>query len=276
MACISVSHPSKLYVTDDYILTHNTTVALNWLDYLAQKGLNTFMLCLEMPAKNLVRKWISYRTQTDDTPGASKFTKETVNQGMGLALELQGDILFGFCRVGKADEVFDLIRETVRRYGVKVVCFDNLQFLVRSMEHSAQETANMSKKFKELAMELGILILLIVQPNRVREGEIVAARNANGSSAIEKDVDAMIALHRNRVGQIKQKDFNGFMDCDANFEPQMLCRVDLSRYAPGGIATLMMDGGTSTVREFSTVDHSNIVEPTGPFELSREEGIKSI
>ena len=86
----------------------------------------------------------------------------------------------------------------MRRYGVKIVCFDNLQLLVRSIEHSAQETSKITKMFKEICIELNIVVLLIVQPNRVREGQIIAARNAMGSSAIEKDVDSFIGLHRNR------------------------------------------------------------------------------
>lgn len=227
-----------------------TTFALNWLDYFVEQGIPSMMFCLEMPQKNLVRKWLSYKTQTDDTPGKSKFSKQTVIDGLELAKKMPADLLFAFSRVHKEEEVFELIRQAVRRYGVKVVCFDNLQFLVRSIEHSAQQASVISKRFKELAMELNILILLIIQPNRVREGEIVAARNANFSSAIEKDVDAMLALHRNRKAHIKADQFQGYLESEENFEPQMLVRVDLSRYAAGGVCTLWMAGEVSTVREF--------------------------
>lgn len=263
--CITVSHSSKLYVTDDFIVTHNTTMALNWLDYYARLRLvktanlpaevATFpclMFCQEMHPKRLVRKWMSLVTQTDDTPGKSQITKETVQMAKEIALSMPSDFLFGYTKVTRHEEVFDTIRQAVRRYGVKVVCFDNLQLLVRSIEHSAQETSRLTKDFKQLAMDLNIVILLIIQPNRVKDGEIVAARNAHGSSAIEKDVDAMIALHRNRKAKVKQEDFEAmkFMEADENFEPQLLVRVDLSRYAPGGVTTLWFDGATSTVREF--------------------------
>jgi twinkle protein len=235
-----------------------TTLALNWLEHYAALGMNTFMFCLEMPPKRLARKWVSHITNTNDTPGHSNMTVQTVREAKVIAGNREGDILFGYCRANKRQEVFEIIRQTVRRYGVKVVCFDNLQFLCRSIDHSAQEMGVISKEFKELATELNILILLIVQPNRVREGEIVAARNASGSSAIEKDVDAMIALHRNRIGKIKADDFQNYMEVDDNFEPQMLVRVDLSRYAPGGVVTLWMDGATSTVREFTEQEFNNV------------------
>jgi replicative DNA helicase/5S rRNA maturation endonuclease (ribonuclease M5) len=232
-----------------------TTMALNWLDYYArlrEKSIPCMMFCQEMHPKRLVRKWMSLVTQTDDTPGRSKITKETVQMAKEIALSMPSDFLFGYTKVTRSEEVLDTIRQAVRRYGVKVVCFDNLQLLVRSIEHSAQETSRLTKDFKQLAMDLNIVIILIIQPNRVKDGEIVAARNAHGSSAIEKDVDAMIALHRNRKAKVKQEDFEAmkFLETDENFDPQLLVRVDLSRYAPGGVTTLWFDGATSTVREF--------------------------
>lgn len=227
-----------------------TTMAMNWLSYYAvEHGLNGLLYCLEMTQKALVRKWVSHVTGTDD----DKITKETVQKALQIAESIPGELLFGFSR-SDPKEVMETIRQAVRRYGVKVVVFDNLQFLVRSLDHATQETGNLSKQFHDLATELGILLILVVQPNRVREGEIVSARNAMNSSAIEKDVDAMIALHRNRVAKIKQEDFKGYLEADENFEPQLLCRVDLSRYAPGGVCTLWMDGAKSTVREFQDQD----------------------
>jgi KaiC/GvpD/RAD55 family RecA-like ATPase/5S rRNA maturation endonuclease (ribonuclease M5) len=231
-----------------------TTMALNWLDYYATLGINSLMLCLEMPQKALVRKWVTHKMGVDD----DKLIKENVQDALQVAKTMNGDLLFGFTRAGKVDEVFDIIRQAVRRYGVKVVAFDNLQFLIRSIDHATQETSRVSKMFKELAMELNILVLLVVQPHRVREGEIVSARNANGSSAIEKDVDAMIALHRKRVAQIKADDFNGYLEADENFEPQLLVRVDLSRYASGGVCTLFIDGKKSTIREMGMDDRAVI------------------
>ncbi len=245
-----------------------TTMAMNWLDHYAVNGISGLNICLEMPQKALVRKWVSFKCQLDD----NQLRKEHVQQALDAAKAYPADLLFGYTRVSKADDAFDLIRQAVRRYGVKVVVFDNLQFLARSIEHNAQEMSRYSKMFKELAMELNILILLIVQPNRVREGEIVSARNSNGSSAIEKDVDAMIALHRNRIGKVREGDFNGFLETEENFSPEMLVRVDLSRYAPGGVCTLLMDGAKSTVRTLRPDDFAKVkVEKQTTLTLPTEE-----
>lgn len=232
-----------------------TTFGLDWAEWHTRTYDEPGMIfCLEMPAKRVVRKWVSHVTQTDDTPGASYLTADTVDAAITLAGERQGDLVFGYTRVNRAQEVFDTIRQAVRRYGIKFLVFDNLQLLVRSIEHQAQETAKYAKMFKELAMELGIIILLIIQPHRVPEGQIVSARNALGSSEIEKAVDAMVCLHRNRQSKLRADDFRGQIETDDNFDPFLLVRVDLARYAPGGLCTLFFNGATSTVRELGDVE----------------------
>jgi 5S rRNA maturation endonuclease (ribonuclease M5)/KaiC/GvpD/RAD55 family RecA-like ATPase len=227
-----------------------TTWCMNELDYLVRTYSRAgLMFCQEMQPKRLVSKWISYITDTPD----DKLKVENVDAALSNAADMKADLLWGYTKSSKFSEIADTIRQAVRRYGVKFVCFDNLQMLCRSVDHSAQETSIITKQFKSLAMELQIVILLIVQPNRVREGEIVAARNASGSSAIEKDVDTMICLHRNREGKIKQEDFDssgGYFKGAENFQPQMLVRVDLARYASGGQDTLWMDGARSKIVSF--------------------------
>lgn len=227
-----------------------TTMALNICQYYASKGIVPFMFCQEMPPKRMVRKWVSHVTGTDDSPGKSQITPEVVDKALEVALAMPGDILFGFTSSNKADDIFDTVRQTVRRYGVKVVVFDNLQMMVATLDTAAQETSKITKGWKKLAMELDVLIILIIQPKRVADGMIISSRDAMGSSAIEKDVDFMICLHRNRVlSRLREEDFKGVMDTEDTFEPELLVKVDLGRYCAGGSCTLYMDGATSTVRE---------------------------
>ncbi len=233
-----------------------TTMGLDWCQWSAERGTGAMLYCLEMLPVRLVRKWVSHVTQTDDTPGASGITPQTVQTAMTIASQMPADLLFGYSKSRKPDDVFETIRQAVRRYGIKLVCLDNLQLLIHGIKETAQETSKVMKQVKALAMELKILILLIIQPNRVAEGQIVAARNAIGSSAIEKDCDSMLCLHRNRVAQIRAADFHGFLEADDNFEPQLLVRVDLSRYSAGGTCTLYVDGAKSTVRELTKDDMS--------------------
>ena len=76
-------------------------------------------------------------------------------------------------------------------------------------------------------------------------------------AAIEKDVDAMICLHRNRIGVIKASEFQGYVEEKENFGPYVLARVDLSRYSSGGSTTLFMEGSMSYVREMKPDEASS-------------------
>lgn len=226
-----------------------TTFAMNWVDYfVGVKNIDSMILCFEMTQERLARKWASYVTKTPDSPTGSQFTRETIQLARTIITNRTADLVLGYCSAQKTEEVFDLIRQAVRRYGIKVLVLDNLHLMIRSIQHQTQEISVLTKRIKDLAIELGILVLLVIQPKRVEKDEIVAARHASGSAAIEKDVDAMICLHRNRDGIIKASEFQGAIEQDQNFLPYMLVRVDLSRYSPGGVITLYMDGATSTVR----------------------------
>jgi replicative DNA helicase len=233
-----------------------TTLLLNWLDFYAAQGHSCFLYCLEMSNARMGRKWVSMVTQTDDSPGNSQITVDTVRAAKGFARERDGELLFGSGRVNKAEDAFETVRQVVRRYGCKFVGFDNIQMLcdltLTNQNARTIHLSQISKKWKELAMELGIVLFRIIQPNKVREGEIVSNRNVDGSSQVEKDCDAMIAAHRNKKMQMKKSDTEAipFVDEVSAFEPTLYLNVCLARYAPGGITTLKFDGATSTVREF--------------------------
>lgn len=227
-----------------------TTWALNVLDFLNREyGESTLMFCQEMQPQRMVRKWISLVTGVED----GRITEDVLNSALNVAAVRDGDMLFGYTKQATRKDVLETIRQAVRRYGVKFVCFDNLQLICRSLDHAAQEISATTKEFKSLAMELGVVLFLIMQPHQMKEGEIVSARNTYGSSAPGKDVDAMICLHRSRVASISAADFadNPMLDVNESFSPEMLTRIDLSRYSAGGVVTLMFDGATSKVSEIT-------------------------
>jgi archaellum biogenesis ATPase FlaH/5S rRNA maturation endonuclease (ribonuclease M5) len=233
-----------------------SSLSLNWLEYLVNQGHSGLFYCLEMTASRLARKWVSHVMQVPDSmdDDTKRIKIEDIRAAMDMAAKREADMLFGFTNVpNPKDEVFDVIRQAVRRYGIKVVVFDNLQMLSRSEANATAELNILSKKFKALAMELDILLILIVQPNRVGDNVIVSSRNVAGSSAVEKDVDTMICLHRARIGVMSKSDqaTMGGVEVAENFAPEMLVRVDLSRYAAGGTCNLWFDGETSTVSEMS-------------------------
>lgn len=63
--CISVSHPSHLYVTDGYVLTHNTWVILCCLLAAAMSGRKVFMATTEMSPKAIGNRFYSMLAGVD-------------------------------------------------------------------------------------------------------------------------------------------------------------------------------------------------------------------
>lgn len=249
-----------------------TTYALNEFDHInATYGDSTLMFCLEMTQVRMARKWVSYVTQTDDSPPKSnddaiqKKTEwlEAIKKAKEIAVNRKGHLLFGYAKVESVEQVMDIIRQSVRRYGVKFIVFDNIQLLadltLKGHSNRTVHLSQISKRFKALATELGIVIMRIIQPNRVGNGEIVKASNADGASQIEKDCDTMIVFHRKRIMDMKENQMEGFMDVEGGYEPQMYFNVDLSRYAPGGKGYLYIDGAKSTVREMGD---NELTKPT--------------
>src|SRR5690606_23739458 len=57
--CIAVSHPSRLYITDDYVMTHNTSLALNMAEHVAvDQGLPVAVFSMEMGATQLAMRLV--------------------------------------------------------------------------------------------------------------------------------------------------------------------------------------------------------------------------
>jgi replicative DNA helicase len=77
--CISVSHPSHLYITDDYIVTHNTFQMLYIAIYNWLKGHNVLFVSMEMTLLPLAQRIVAMYAHTNITqlkkPGYSNLPK---------------------------------------------------------------------------------------------------------------------------------------------------------------------------------------------------------
>ena len=58
--CISVSHPTRLYITDNDVVTHNTAFALNIAEYVAvDVGLPVAVFSMEMGGTQLAMRMLA-------------------------------------------------------------------------------------------------------------------------------------------------------------------------------------------------------------------------
>ena len=147
-------------------------------------------------------------------------------------------------------QLFRIFELAKRRYGIEFLVFDNLQYLVRNLEHTPQEIAYISRQFKLLAMRMNMQVMVISQPRQMKKGELMTASHMKGSSAMEADADTVLICHRKDLSEVKIQSHEKLED-DQLQSPFFKIVVDRSRYARGGFTTLYYDGPRCSFREMT-------------------------
>lgn len=220
--------------------TGKTTLALNIATYNAKRGHPVLVYCLEMRPERLAKKVIE---------SEGRITKENFTRELALYTAeklVDAPLYFGYNYKNiEADIVFQTMRTATRRYGLKLIVFDNLHYLVRSLAHTSAEVGIITRKFKLLAEELQLPIILIAQPRKVEDGTVMTMNDLKDSSSIGADSDQVIILLRKKT----KPSLTDGHEQSASFEPQTLVRVDASRYTAGGDTLLMCMGKYSLFTE---------------------------
>lgn len=243
-----------------------TTFGINLMEHMIDTyNEDGVIICLEMPVVRLARKWVSHVTGTPDPQGlegeaavrALEEMKLAVRMARAKATNRDSKLYFCYPQITNVDDVYTLIRECIRRYGVKWVMLDNIQLLCdrtlgKNMGYRTIHLSQISKTLAGIAKDNNVQVIRILQPHRIREGAMITTDDVDGASQIAKDCDCMITLHRARKGQLSAADVEsmGYVESSSAFEPKMTVTVGLSRYTSGGYTTLDYDGPTSTVTEF--------------------------
>jgi replicative DNA helicase len=139
------------------------------------------------------------------------------------------------------------LKAAIRRYGLRLLCFDHLHFLVRSIANQTQEVSLAVQAFKLLAEEMEIPIILIVQPRKTDLDKPMTAADLKDSSSIHSDADYIIIMHRNRLASCK---VDPDMETkDKSLDPVTLIRFEKARYGRGGECLLYFHGEYSRFDE---------------------------
>lgn len=227
-----------------------TTVALNLCyDFAYFKKIPSLLFCLEMPPERLSAKLIcrhrltAHKDVSLDDIYLTRADFLDPNNG-------DTQLYFGYTadpNYLNVDAMFKVFELAVRKYGIEFLVFDNLQFLSRSVTHTAQEIAMISRQFKVMAMNFNIRIMVIVQPKRISEDEIMTSVHMKDSSAMEADADCVLICHRRSFAKdIYTKDK---VDDEALLSPIVTLTVDRTRYAQGGFTRMFLEGAKSYIRE---------------------------
>lgn len=135
----------------------------------------------------------------------------------------------------------EILRESIKRYGLQMLAFDHLHFLCRSLTNQVQEIGLAVQAFKLLAEEMEIPIILVAQPRKVDLSKPMTAEDLKDSSSIHSDADGIIILHRKRI--------TGEGLATVSLDPITMVRYEKTRYGRGGECLLHFHGEFSKFEE---------------------------
>jgi len=136
-----------------------TTFSQQIAIYMALNGYPVLFYCLEMRAERLMRKVIECQYRSEN------ITPELIQKAESELSNLP--LYFGHSfKKQKIEDVLKLIREAIQRYDLKLVVFDNIHFLIRSVSNVNEELGQAVQGFKLLAEEMEIPIIAIAQPRK--------------------------------------------------------------------------------------------------------------
>jgi replicative DNA helicase len=205
--CISVSHPSKLYITDQDVVTHNTALAINIAEHVAlNEGLPVAVFSMEMGASQLAVRIVGSIGRIDQTHLRTGALTDEEWPRLTEAIEKLRNISLHI------DETPGLtvseLRANARRLakqcgklGLIVVDYLQLMSVSSSMSEENRATAvgEISRGLKMLAKELQCPVIALSQLSRgveSRTDKRPMMSDLRESGAIEQDADIIMFIYR--------------------------------------------------------------------------------
>ena len=217
--CIAVSHPSQLYVTDGYTVTHNTSFMMNIAESIAipakdgqprppaQRLYSVGVFSLEMSKEQIGLRILS---------SESGVSNHLIRGGM-LSDRNWRDLAEASSRLAKARIFIDdtpgidvmEMRAKARRLkmeaGLDIVMVDYLQLMSvkGKIESRNQEISQISRGLKAIAKELQVPLVSLSQLSRRPEQRTGDHRpqlaDLRESGSIEQDADVVCFIYRDEV-----------------------------------------------------------------------------
>jgi replicative DNA helicase len=207
--CISVSHPSHLYVTDEYVVTHNTSLALNIAEHVGlELKLPVLIFSMEMGGAQLATRLLGSVGKVDAQKLRTGRLDPSDWDRLGTALGKlnEAPILIDETAALNPLELRSRARRKWREYGgLGLVVVDYLQLMqgtISGNENRATELGEISRGLKQMAKELSCPVVALSQLNRSleqRPNKRPVMSDLRESGALEQDADMIFFIYRDEV-----------------------------------------------------------------------------
>ena len=208
--CISVSHPARLYVTDEYVVTHNTAFSLNIAEHVAlELKLPVLVFSMEMGGTQLATRLLGSVGKVDAQKLRTGRLDPSDWDRLGVALGKlnEAPLLIDESAALNPLELRARARRKWREYGgLGLIVIDYIQLMQGSdssnNENRATEISEISRGLKAMAKELSCPVIALSQLNRSleqRPNKRPVMSDLRESGAIEQDADVILFIYRDEV-----------------------------------------------------------------------------
>lgn len=225
-----------------------TSYILQVLTYAARYcSTPAYLLCLEMPIGRLST------TVIGQVIGADRKHITSANNTQAM-IELIHSPLYLARRPPEMtwESVRELLVSSIRRFGIEVWAFDNVQYLCRG-DNMVQEVGKVSRELKMLAEETGTHCIVVSHQRKGSEKGIATQSDAIWSQALSADADAMHAIYRKLIiDSGRALDADDYTGSSATYEAKTIIHAAKSRYSEGGGTRLEFNGPCGRFDEFNS------------------------
>lgn len=201
--CIMIDSDDHLYVTDDFILTHNTALGLNLFTHCVTSSREpAVFVSLEMTNAEIGRRLLVATSRVDNGRLRNHEALTAADREALAAAEREWAaapaLIDDSPTIGLAG-LMALARRWKSRVGLKVMFVDYLQLVQGDGNNRQEEIASVSRTLKRVARECEVAVVCLSQLNRnveQREDKRPRLSDIRESGATEQDADVVLLMHR--------------------------------------------------------------------------------
>ena len=234
-----------------------TTLALNMFTFQSYNGYKPHYFSLEMPKEELIKKMLSIKSGI-----LSKKIRRNSLEGReeeiitSLANDLASKNFTVYDKGSSVEFIENKVREEHLKGNLDIVYIDLINRVTTKEKAGsrAEYIGSITRRFKQLALDLKIPVVILAQINRGAEQRTdrrPMLSDLKESGSIEEDSDVVISVYRNL--QVCDRNFTGTINYSSN-DPDLnpdRCEIGFlkSRYTGNAIIPMIYKGDVGVIKD---------------------------